>query len=221
MISEIIMPTTSWPGFLNPVLGPQQTFRAIIEAMARPGQLVKIKSKLHNPEMLNLASAAVCLTLLDDETPLWTDLSWDCTAVNWFQVSCGCSVVTEPCMADFALITRPANMPPLDDFRIGNAQHPESAATLIVQVEGFNDANGKNLGTPGNKSTPHFAPEGIAVDFWEQWQLQAAFFPLGVDILFTCGDLLAALPRTNELCHSTPGTKKLKKGRFLLKPPSI
>jgi alpha-D-ribose 1-methylphosphonate 5-triphosphate synthase subunit PhnH len=215
LITEINIPTTQWPGFLNPVLGPQKTFRAIIEAMARPGQLIRIKCKVNRPEMLNLASAAVCLTLLDDETPLWTDLSWNCSAVNWFQVHCGCSLVTEPCMADFALITRPADMPPLDDFRIGNEQHPESAATLIVEVEGFNDANGKVLGMPGIKPTTHFAPEGIAGDFWEQWQLQAAFFPLGVDILFTCGDRLAALPRTTELCHSTPRTKKTKKRTVL------
>jgi alpha-D-ribose 1-methylphosphonate 5-triphosphate synthase subunit PhnH len=205
------IPTTPLPGFLNPVLGSQQTFRSIIEALARPGQLIRIKCKVNNLEMLNLASAAVCLTLLDDETPLWTDLSWSCTAVNWFQVNCGCSIVTEPCMADFALITRPADMPPLDDFRIGNEQHPESAATLIMQVVGFNDANAKFLAVPGIKSTTPFAPEGIPLNFWEQWQLQAAFFPLGVDIFFTCGDLLAALPRTTELCHATTGAKRLNK----------
>ncbi|MGD9025207.1 MAG: phosphonate C-P lyase system protein PhnH, partial [Desulfobacterales bacterium] len=119
MKSEMVVPTTPLPGFENPVLGPQQTFRAIIEAMAHPGQLVKIKSKLYHPEMLNLASAAACLTLLDDETPLWTDLSWNSEAINWFQIHCGCSVVTEPCMAHFALIAQPANMPHLDEFKLG------------------------------------------------------------------------------------------------------
>mgnify|MGYP000131453347 FL=1 len=216
MISEMDVPKTPLPGFLNPVLGPQQTFRAIIEAMARPGQLIKIKSKLNNIEMLNMASAAVCLTLLDDETPLWTDLSWNCTAVNWFQIHCGCSVVTEPCMAHFALITRPADMPLLDDFKIGDEEHPESAATLIIQVEGFNDPNVKILGGSGIKSTTHFAPAGIPKIFWQQWQLQAALFPLGVDIFFTSNDILAALPRTTQIIDSIARAKTNAKEAVLI-----
>ncbi|MGD2023737.1 MAG: phosphonate C-P lyase system protein PhnH [Desulfobacterales bacterium] len=215
MISEMEIPTTLLPGFLNPALGPQQTFRAIIEAMAHPGQLIKIKTKVNNIEMLNTASAAVCLTLLDGETPLWTDLSWNCTAVSWFQVNCGCSVVTEPCLAHFALITHPAEMPPLDDFKIGHEEHPESAATLIIQVQGFDDATSKILSVPGTKSTTQFAPKGIPANFWEQWQLQAALFPLGVDIFFTCGDLLAALPRTTQLSDSTSESKKTPKKAVL------
>jgi len=187
------------PGFENPVLGPQQTFRAILDALAHPGQLVKIKSKLNVPEILYPASAATCLTLLDDETPLWTDLSWNSSAIEWFQFHCGCSVVTEPCMAHFALITQPAAMPSLDDFKIGDNEHPESAATLIVQVEQFNSHNGKILRGPGIRTSIHFAPAGIQANFWEQWQVQAALFPLGVDVFFTCNNSLAALPRTTQV----------------------
>jgi alpha-D-ribose 1-methylphosphonate 5-triphosphate synthase subunit PhnH len=185
--------------FENPELGSEQAFRAIVEAMARPGQLIKIKSKVNNIEMLNIASAAVCLTLLDDETPLWTDLSWNSTAVNWFQIHCGCSVVTEPCMAHFALITQPDDMPDLDDFKIGNEAHPENATTLIVQVNDFSDHQGKLLGGSLIKNTTHFAPSGISANFWEQWQRQAALFPLGVDVFFTYKDILAALPRTTQV----------------------
>jgi alpha-D-ribose 1-methylphosphonate 5-triphosphate synthase subunit PhnH len=187
-------------GFEHPISGHQETFRAIIKAMARPGQLVKINSKVNIPDILNPAAAATCLTLLADETPLWTDLSWNVSAVNWFQFQCGCSIVTEPCMARFALITRPTAMPPLDNFRIGDEAHPQSAATLIVQVERFNAYHGKILSGPGVKAATHFAPEGIPPKFWEQWQLQAAFFPLGVDVFFTSNDILAALPRTTRVC---------------------
>jgi alpha-D-ribose 1-methylphosphonate 5-triphosphate synthase subunit PhnH len=185
--------------FENPELGSEQTFRAIVEAMARPGQLIKIKSKVNNIEMLNMASAAICLTLLDDETPLWTDLSWDSTAVSWFQIHCGCSVVTEPCMAHFALITQPDDMPELDEFKIGDEEHPENATTLIVQVNDFNDHQGKFLSGSVIKNTTYFAPAGIQADFWKQWQLQAALFPLGVDVFFTHKDILAALPRTTQV----------------------
>ncbi|MGD9042901.1 MAG: phosphonate C-P lyase system protein PhnH [Desulfobacterales bacterium] len=198
MISEIGVQVGA-PGFEDPVLGPQQTFGAILEAMARPGQPVKIKSNLYIPKILNPASAAVCLTLLDHETPLWTDLSWNSAAINWFQFHCECSVVTEPCMAHFALITQPANMPPLDDFKLGNEGYPISATTLIVQAERFNGHNGKILSGPGIKTTTYFAPGGISTQFWEQWQRQAALFPLGVDVFFTYNNMLAALPRTTRV----------------------
>lgn len=208
---------TQTPAFENPELGSEQTFRAILKAMVQPGQLVRIKSRLNYiPGLLNAASAAVCLTLLNAETPLWTDLSWDSSAISWFQFHCECSVVTEPCMAHFALITRPADMPLLDDFKIGDEEHPESAATLIIQVEGFNGSNAKILSVPGIKSTTHFAPKGIPANFWEQWQFQAAFFPLGVDIFFTCGDLLAALPRTTQLSESTRRANKTEKKAVLI-----
>jgi alpha-D-ribose 1-methylphosphonate 5-triphosphate synthase subunit PhnH len=202
MKSEVDVPVLE-PGFENPFLGPQQTFRAILDALARPGQCVKIKSKLNVPELLNAASAATCLTLLDDETPFWTDLSWNSSAVDWFQFHCGCSVVTEPCMAHFALITQPDEMPSLDDFKIGDNEHPESAATLIIQVERFNDPNCQILSGPGVKTSTHFAPAGIQANFWEQWQVQSASFPLGVDVFFTCNNSLAALPRTTQV--SIPG----------------
>jgi len=186
-------------GFENRISGPRKTFRAIIEAMAHPGRLVRIKSKLNIPDLLNPASAATCLTFLFDEAPLWADLSWNSSAISWFQFHCGCSIVTEPCMAHYALITRPEVMPPLNTFKIGGNKHPESATTLIVQVEQFNNDKGKILSVPGMKTTTHFAPEGIPPKFWEQWQFLAASSPLGMDVFFTCNDILAALPGKTEI----------------------
>ena len=118
-------------------------------------------------------------------------------------------------MAHFALITQPASMPLLDDFKIGEDEHPETAATLIIQVQGFNDPNVKFLGGPGIKSATPFAPAGVPKYFWEQWQLQAALFPLGVDIFFTCNDILAALPRTTQLTDSTAPEKTQKRALHL------
>ena len=105
-------------------------------------------------------------------------------------------------------------MPLLDDFKIGDNEHPESAATLIIQLRGFNSKDHKILSGPGAKSTTRFAPAGIQPDFWEQWQDQAALFPLGVDIFFTCSDLLAALPRTTQIKDSSPPAKTSRKGGF-------
>ena len=86
----------------DPTLGSQQTFRAILAAMEYPGQLVTIIENPYAPDIFNSASAAACLTLLDDETPVWTDVDWMNPAINWLQFDCESRVVTEPCMANFA-----------------------------------------------------------------------------------------------------------------------
>ena len=72
-------------GFDDPELGSQQTFRAMIEALDKPGQLIQIQSKRFVPETLNPASAALFLTLCDDKTTVWSDLNWNSPLIDWFQ----------------------------------------------------------------------------------------------------------------------------------------
>ena len=122
------------PGFDDPELGSQQTFRAIVKALDNPGSLVQIKSKLSAPSVLNSASAALFLTLCHNETKVWADLTWNYPLIDWFQYQCGCSIVTEPCMASLALITKSTGMPPLDHFRNGDDEHSDVSAKLIVQI---------------------------------------------------------------------------------------
>ena len=104
--------------FDHPALKSYRTFGSIVAAMEHPGQLVTIRENPYAPDIFNSASAAVCLTLLDDETPVWTDIDLSSPEVGWLQFGCGSSVVTEPCMAYLAIITKPATMPALDYFRI-------------------------------------------------------------------------------------------------------
>ncbi|MGD8889724.1 MAG: phosphonate C-P lyase system protein PhnH [Desulfobacterales bacterium] len=60
------------PGFDDTVINAEQTFRAILDAMGHPGQVVQTPNNLPFPKALNSASAATCLTWLDYETPVWT-----------------------------------------------------------------------------------------------------------------------------------------------------
>src|SRR5262249_60143642 len=60
-------------GFVEPVLESQRVFRRVLDAMAHPGRIVRIDSFIDAPVPLAPATAAVCLTLLDFETPLWLD----------------------------------------------------------------------------------------------------------------------------------------------------
>jgi alpha-D-ribose 1-methylphosphonate 5-triphosphate synthase subunit PhnH len=195
MVSSIDLKRLT-PGFSDPVQGSQQTFRAILDAMAHPGRIVTMDNSLLPPAPLNLASAAVCLTLLDYETTLWTDLKSHTKGTGWLRFHCGCSIVTDPLEAVFALITRNDTMSPVNKFNTGNDESPESSTTLIIQTRGLSSSDGKRLTGPGIETFSTLNVEGLTKRFWQARQSQFDMFPLGVDIVFTWKNKLAALPRT-------------------------
>jgi alpha-D-ribose 1-methylphosphonate 5-triphosphate synthase subunit PhnH len=52
------------------------------------------------------------------------------------------------------------------------------------------------LSGPGIRDSIEIAPAGLPDWFWNDWRLNAAQFPLGVDIFFTCGETVIGLPRS-------------------------
>jgi alpha-D-ribose 1-methylphosphonate 5-triphosphate synthase subunit PhnH len=202
-------------GFDDPALGSQQTFRAILDAMGHPGQLITIRENPCAPDVFNSASAAACLTLLDYETPVWTDIDWRSPAISWLQFVCGSSVVTEPCMANFAIITQPATMPPLDYFRIGRYEYPDKATTIVVQVDDIYPGTDKKYSNIFVNKTARLEIKGVTENFWYQWQQLSSRHPLGIDIFFTCDDVLTVLPKikgdTHEFKPNGRGSSPRKK----------
>jgi alpha-D-ribose 1-methylphosphonate 5-triphosphate synthase subunit PhnH len=187
------------PGFSDPVQGSQQTFRAVLDAMAHPGRIVTTDNTLSPPRPLNLASAAVCLTLLDFETTLWTDLKSDAKGTGWLSFHCGCSIVRDLSEAVFALITHSDAMPTLNKCKTGNDESPEFSTTLIIQAGGLSSTDGVRLTGPGIKTFSTLKVENLTKRFWQDRQSQFDMFPLGVDIIFTYENTLAALPRTTKV----------------------
>ena len=186
-------------GFDGPAVGSHQTFRAILAAMENPGQLVTIRENPHAPDVFNTASAATCLMLLDFETTVWTDIDWRSPAIGWLQLCCGCSVVTESCMANFAIITKPANMPALDYFRIDRNEYPERPTTMVVQVDDILPAVYEHYSNSFVDNTARLEYKGVADIFWDQWSQLSLLHPLGIDIFFTCDDVLSALPKMKRI----------------------
>src|SRR5262249_59609606 len=118
-------------GVADPTLESQRIFRSLLEAMPRPGRIVDVAVTVHPPAPLHPATAAVCLTLLDFDTPLWLD---DAAArpevIEWLKFHCSMPLVTEPAAAQFALVSDVERMPALGAFNAGTAEHPERSAPV-------------------------------------------------------------------------------------------
>jgi alpha-D-ribose 1-methylphosphonate 5-triphosphate synthase subunit PhnH len=187
------------PGFLHPVEAAQETFRAILEAMARPGRIQPVAAELSPPGPLDPATAAAALTLFDFDTPVWTDLPGDSAAVQWCRFHTGVPLVEDPAGASFALITRPESMPDLDRFHTGTDQRPDTGATLVVQVPRLDGGPVRRLRGPGIPDATTLSPDGLPESVWAVRLRMTRDFPLGVDLLFTHGRRLAGLPRSTRL----------------------
>jgi alpha-D-ribose 1-methylphosphonate 5-triphosphate synthase subunit PhnH len=183
------------PGFADPVSGAQSCFRAVLDAMARPGQIRTAGLDLTPPAPLAPATAAVLLTLLDYDTPVWLDAD-AAAAAAWIGFHCGAPIVASVAQCGFAVAL---SLPELASLPAGSHEAPESAATLILQVNGFGRGRTFRLAGPGLRVPDRLSVDGLPAGFANAWQENHALFPRGVDIVLCAGTSLAALPRSVAL----------------------
>lgn len=183
-------------GLANPVHDSQRIFRGLLTALAHPGRTVPLDGTPEGPRPLDPATAAAALTLLDGDTPLWIDWIADTPPLRaWLKFHCGCPFTEQSRDAAFGLVSDPANMPRLALFAQGLDLYPDRAATILLQVPGLEGGPAVTLRGPGIKDAVRIAPCGLPEWFWNDWRLNAAQLPLGVDILLTCGAAVVGLPR--------------------------
>ncbi|HLB97375.1 MAG TPA: phosphonate C-P lyase system protein PhnH [Acetobacteraceae bacterium] len=180
------------PGFADPVEQAQATFRAVLDAMARPGTLHRAGQGLTPPAPLDPATAAVLLTLVDHDTALWLDPAM-APARDWIAFHCGAGFAAAMGDAAFALALE---LPDLVSLSPGTHEQPETAATLILQVGSLTEGTRYRLRGPGLQATGHLSVRGLPADFVAIWHGNRAGFPLGVDLVLCAGTSLAALPRS-------------------------
>lgn len=184
-------PGPAHPGFADPVRDGQAVFRAVLDAMARPGRVHTVAAPSAPPPPLHRATASVLLTLVDAETPLWLDQA-AAEARAWITFHCGASI-TDRAAARFGLAL---GTPELARFPAGTDEEPESSATLILQVEALGEGESLRLTGPGLAAPASLRVSGLAPGFVASWAANRALFPRGVDLILCARDRLAALPRT-------------------------
>jgi alpha-D-ribose 1-methylphosphonate 5-triphosphate synthase subunit PhnH len=178
-------------GFANPVRDAQSCFRAVLDAMARPGRVAQVIG-VAGPGPLDGATAAVLLTLVDHETPLWLDPDAG-QARRWIEFHCGAPIVAEQSACGFALAMA---LPDLGRLSSGTHESPETSATIICQVRSFVAGSVFRLSGPGLREPVRVTIDGLPRDFVSIWRRNHALFPRGIDLILCAGDQLTALPRT-------------------------
>jgi alpha-D-ribose 1-methylphosphonate 5-triphosphate synthase subunit PhnH len=184
----------------DPGLACQRTFRAVLDAMARPGRVLGVTGPLEAPLPLDPATAAVCLALGDLDTPLWLDAAASRPAVReYLRFHCGVPIIPAMAGAHLAVVADAWSMPPLEAFEAGDAEAPERSATLILQVEGFQPGTGRRLTGPGIQREVWLDVVGLPGRFWAELEVNHARFPCGVDVILTAGFAVVALPRSTQV----------------------
>lgn len=101
--------------------------------------------------------------------------------------------------ADFAIICAESGLPSVTQFKQGSDAFPDRSATLIVQAPDLVTGPPVTLTGPGIEHESVLTVAGIADYFWQERREQNSVFPRGVDIVFTSGDRVVALPRSTRL----------------------
>jgi alpha-D-ribose 1-methylphosphonate 5-triphosphate synthase subunit PhnH len=188
-------------GFADKVLSAQSTFRAVMDAMARPGSIQRITAATGMPHPLMPGTAAVALTLFDHDTPIWLDHAMAATAdvAKWLKFHTSAPVITDSSVASFALIGDPKNLLPFERFALGSSEYPDRSTTLILQVESLAQGPAVKLSGPGIDGSTTLRAAIAPDDLLERLAANATLFPRGVDLVLVHDDAIAAIPRTTRL----------------------
>jgi len=191
-------------GFADPVFNAQAVFRAVLEAMARPGTLCRVEALVAPPAPLNPAAGAVLCALADADTPLWLDTGIaEASAVGrWLRFHTGAPLTEDPASAAFAVIGDAEALPDFASFAQGTAEYPDRSCTLVLQVRDIRAEPGSFVLTgPGIDGSAPIAVEGLPADFAARWAENRRRFPLGVDVVLAAPDCVAALPRSVRIAE--------------------
>ena len=184
-------------GFADPVHEAQAAFRQTLAALSRPGRRVTLGAPVKGLP-LGAAMAHLLLALTDDGTAVWWQQT-DTAARQWLRFHTGATLATTSDAAAFAVVLNPERMPPLQAFAGGSAESPEGSASLLVEVPSFDSGPAVEWRGPGIRDMETVRIDGLAPDFWAQWQASHAAFPQGVDVVFTCANTAIGLPRTTRV----------------------
>jgi len=190
-------------GFARPVFDAQSVFRAVMDAMARPGSLLQVQPLAHPPAPFSALAASVALTLCDHDTPVWLDKKLSQPAIrDWLGFHTGAPVTTLATDAHFAFAACPDELVAFESFTQGSQEYPDRSTTIVLQVESFDAGAPLVLSGPGVETTAMIAPQPMPRHFAAQWKQNRERFPRGIDLILVSPDAIVCLPRTVRIADT-------------------
>ncbi|AJF07116.1 phosphonate C-P lyase system protein PhnH [Geoalkalibacter subterraneus] len=168
----------------------QQLFRALLNAMARPGSL---EESVCTPE--GGASGLPVLAMLVDGEVSLADPHQLLQKRDWSLLQASEKSADT---ADYVLCNgkRTAEFTP----KLGTLTSPEQSATLVIAVSDLNSGTTRlKLMGPGIAETTYLHIDGLDTSWIQARQDWVCEFPLGVDLILVSETQLAAIPRTTKV----------------------
>lgn len=201
------------PGFRDAVHGAQQTFRVVLDAMARPARVLALPASaldgLQPPPSsvagrpMSPGAAALLLTLLDAETTVRLAGSLaSAAALAYLRFHTGVRSAWQEDCADFTLArARDVDASLWSRLDLGQDEAPQRGATLLVEVDALGDEAGTRLRLrgPGIESAQSLSVLGLSHEFWLWRQRLQAAMPRGIELLLIDGARVAAIPRSSRI----------------------
>lgn len=188
------------PGFDEPVDGAQRTFRAVLEALSRPGVPVPLAGIDTAPAPMEPTLAAAALSLLDHETSVYLAPPLAIESVRrYIAFHTGAPIVSEPGEADFVIALADRDIPDVLQLKAGTAEYPDASATLLLGISGFGTGLPVRLSGPGIAETCEFSSGDLTDDFWTHARKNHTRFPLGVDVILCGPESVVGLPRSTSI----------------------
>lgn len=190
------------PKYAEKVISAQSIFRAVMDAMARPGTVQRIDPVADAaPAPMMRGTAAIAMTLFDHDTPIWLDAAMAETrdVGKWLKFHTSAPVVEDTSVCSFALIGDAALLPALDRFAFGSSEYPDRSTTLILQMASLAEGVELELRGPGIDGVASLRVALQPTDLVARLAINQTLFPRGIDVVLVADDAIAAIPRTTRL----------------------
>lgn len=190
----------------DPVHGSQQTFRRLLDAMARPGQVQSLtNTPLAVPAPWPVAVGLLALTLVDQAVALAATGQGADDLAQYLQFNTGANLA-DPSEAEYVFGHGGDSSLPIlvSRLRTGTLEEPHTGATLVVAVQALGEGvQGHHLlltlAGPGIPEQRQLAVSGLSPAVLAARAAAVAEFPMGIELVLVdprC--MVACLPRSTQ-----------------------
>ena len=189
------------PAFTDPAGEAQSVFRAVMDAMARPGHREALDGALTPPRRCRRGAGAIALTLLDFESPVWLDEPFAASpdVTEWLRFHTGAPHHPRPGAGGVRIYCRTARTRRTSIASRSAAPNIRIAPRRWCSRSTACPARPMRLTGPGIAGARAFSSSPLPGRFRRKYRKNHALFPRGVDLLFVTADAVVALPRSTRV----------------------